>query len=1029
MRFISRSIVLISAVTILSGCSDSGSSSSSSLVSIEGWVGAQGFDNAQVVVNQIAESGQVSVSSNDVYLGLRKSTDSSGKFTADVASDETILFIARGQVADVDEDQDNLATTRQCQVANGCTVSDIHYSFGNYYPATTGYEWRSVVYTQEKGSKNNVNPITTLASAYGYEYLVETAYDDSVQAIANQAFTPFDVVLANSQVAGLFGLSDIIGVTPANLTKLNNYTDQKQIRYGALIAALQSLEFEYNQNKIPTDDDFMSVLVEQFVADKGQMFYQDAAGNARALVLAKLYTAAHENLTALASKVTNTEAKAAVNATINRLKTEASEASDKGVTAKTSAVPDDLSLLLSTTEISDISVGLEKTKLFVASLLEYQDTFWQEGYKTELDDYVDLLKTVGDKNKDNLNELVAEFALVQNYYLNIQNDSVNCSANCIADASEPELISLENRYDIRSYNETSKTLTLSGIGGNLTVSEKIADLNLYDSITESTSSQAIDVFITGTISLGDLVLNLEHDMDTDEESIDVPSSMRLYFTDAVTSIQSALNENLEVSGYEVIWGDFELYDDSVQADPTATTTSEIELEGSFRIFYRGVQDPQKEDPQNENTPNDSELRFNIEELVLTSTISDNIDDEVGSDGETTTVVITASASNASDYYPSKKFASFNGFFETDETLASETLNSLLSYQLGTENVQIGSRTVTVETADFINDKGTDIRYRFYPTEQVQDDYDSDGDGEYFETVDMHYLEECELDEIDNTVVTCGSKARIYEKRDRQNTLNELWKLGVIQSIDVSGRGTYWVDLPATKNTQGCYELDDLSAGGPATLSGTLLEPLVLGLDSVRFYAQVNLQDANGDSLPSTLLDMLVVAPTKDKYQIDAILSHNYSSTETDSSGLILGSGSYASILTMSYDTSFDFKDMGNISISKGGVDLTLEDGSAVTEDQDITAFLTQSYDSDSMNYKIVEAEDGSSERCVLSTDSRYTKDLASLEDSVFYLNYRDVLYGTAREENGVWVIRYLDGSWFIPATNTEGTKDKLATAP
>lgn len=1009
MRFISRSIVLISAVAILSACSDSGGSKNkSSLVSVEGWVGAQGFNNAQVVVNQIAESGQVSVSTADIYLGLRESTDGSGKFTATVAPDEAIMFIARGQVANVDKDLNNLATTRQCQVASGCLVAGTNYAFSSYYPATTGFEWRSVVYTQEKGSQNNVNPITTLASAFAYTYNVLTTYQSDIVR-ENDTFTPYDVVLANSQVANLFGLTDIIGLTPANLTKLNNFSDQKQIRYGALIVALQQLEFEYNQNNT-TSEDFITVLVEQFVQDEGQLFYQDAAGNARALVLTELYTAAHENLTALASKVTNTEAKTAVNAVINQLKAEASAAKDKDVTAKTAAKPDDLSVLLSATELAAISIGLEKTKLFVNSLLDYQHTFWQEGYKSEIDEYAALLKKVGDKNKDSLNALVAEFALIQDYY-------VNCSIGGQCNAQDnPDYPALEMRFTL-SYNEATKVLTLSGTGGELTVSQKLADLNINDSITEPTSSQAIDVFITGSMNLNGLVLNLEHKMDSTAENIDVPSSMRIYYTQKVSSIQAANNAGLKPSGYEVIWGDFELSDGSVQLDPAVAETTEIELEGSFRIFYRGVQDP-----QNTNKPNDSELRFNIEELVLTSTISDNIDDDAGSDTETTTVVITASASNAIDYYPAKKFASFNGFFESNDSLAVGSIPGLLTYSLGTETVQVGSRKVEAETADFINKNGVDIRYRFYPTEGVTDNFDIDGDGNYKEKVDMHYLEECVLNEINNTVELCGQKTRVFTKRDRQNTLNELWKLGVIQNITVPGRGSYMVDIPATKNSQGCYELNTLVEGNPLPLDGTLLEPMVLGLDTVRFYTEVNLKDANQVSLPRTLLDMTIVAPTKDKYRINASLSHNYTGSLTDDSGLILGSGTAASVLAVSYDTSSDFKNMGNISIAKGGVELSLNDVK-FSEDQDITGFLTQTYDPSTVHYKIIEGADGQPERCVLSLDGNYIKDPLAV-NSVYYLNYRDVLYGTARKENGIWIIRYLDGSWLIPGTAESGTDIK-----
>jgi hypothetical protein len=57
----------------------------------------------------------------------------------------------------------------------------------------------------------------------------------------------------------------------------------------------------------------------------------------------------------------------------------------------------------------------------------------------------------------------------------------------------------------------------------------------------------------------------------------------------------------------------------------------------------------------------------------------------------------------------------------------------------------------------------------------------------------------------------------------------------------------------------------------------------------------------------------------------------------------------------------------------------------------------------------------------LSTGSGYVKQPDDL-DQVFYLNYRDVVYGTARPEgeNNIWTIRYIDGSWLIPANKSTG---------
>lgn len=991
MRFFSKSVLFISAVSILSACSDSNNSSSSTS-NVEGWVGAQGFNNAQVVVSQVAESGQVAVNTNGIYLGLRESTDTASRYTAAVANDEALLFIARGQVADVDKNRDNLATLRQCQVHSGCAFGE-NYTFASYYPVTTGFEWRAIAYTVNDGSRNNVNPITTLAAAYAYQYDVLNFPEDGVLA-QNKTFTAYDIVLANSQVSKLLGISDIIGDVPANLTKLNNFNSnttevQNQIRYGALIAAIQQLELTYNLTSLPTDDGFVSALAKEFAEDAGQFYYHTPV-SARLLVMQDLYQTARNNLSLVLPSITNVQGKAAATQVVANFDEQLVEIATKADDSKTAAAADELAQLLTASEIAEFDLGLEKTKLFVTSLLDYQQTFWQPGYKSELDAYLAFLKTIGDEHKPNLNALVAEFANIQNYYV-----------TCIIGADCAAFADLEARKS--GYDSATKVLTLDA--GKVTVSQKIADINTQDNITDPTSSHAMDIFITGLLEKNNLVLTLEHDLDANEEKIDVPSSMRIYYTQEVTEV----SPNLEITGYELIWGKFQLYD-ATKIDGAAET----ELSGAFRIFYRGVRDP-----QNTNAPNDSELRFNIEDWVLSSTISDQVDDDAGDDREVASVVVTASTSNPSDYYPSSKLASFNGFFVgNDQHVIGDIEPALLTYQMGQEDVPFGNTEITVQTIDFINSLDKDVRYRFYPDEIVKDELDSDGDGDVKELVDMHRIEECELDETAGTVVSCGPKTKVFEKGNLQNTINDLWELSVFQKVTVAGRGTYFVDFPVDTDANGCKVLTTLQEG-PVPFDGRLLEQQVLGLDSVRMFTEISLEDSALVDLPKTLLDVTVVAPTQSKYRISAALSHNYTGTTSDTSGIILGTGNNVSVLAVSYDTSADFEDAGNLSIAKGGVTLSLGDGSVVSEDQDITAFLSQTYDPASVHYKIIEDEDGQADRCVLSTGSNYEKNPADL-DQVFYLNYRDVVYGVARPENGIWTIRYIDGSWLIPSNGTVG---------
>lgn len=63
-----------------------------------------------------------------------------------------------------------------------------------------------------------------------------------------------------------------------------------------------------------------------------------------------------------------------------------------------------------------------------------------------------------------------------------------------------------------------------------------------------------------------------------------------------------------------------------------------------------------------------------------------------------------------------------------------------------------------------------------------------------------------------------------------------------------------------------------------------------------------------------------------------------------------------------------------------------------------------------MPYRYVENDEGSYERCVLANQAEF-ETTTKLEDMQFSLNFRDTVYGHVRNENGVWVVRYIDGTF------------------
>ena len=125
-------------------------------------------------------------------------------------------------------------------------------------------------------------------------------------------------------------------------------------------------------------------------------------------------------------------------------------------------------------------------------------------------------------------------------------------------------------------------------------------------IRDRTSSQGIDVVILGSLKVNDLTLELDDLLDDNDDIVSSPS-LRVFYDESVSVLQDPLSQP-EVA-YQIRWSRFALYD---AAD--IGSDSETELTGTFRLSYIGVLDPE----------GSGERRFNIEEVVLNSRISDAV---------------------------------------------------------------------------------------------------------------------------------------------------------------------------------------------------------------------------------------------------------------------------------------------------------------------------------------------------------------------------------------------------------------------
>ncbi|MBM95304.1 MAG: hypothetical protein CMI09_05595 [Oceanospirillaceae bacterium] len=963
------SLAGIALAVSLAGCSNGSSSSNPSTVNVEVQIGQEDARDASVWSIGITNGGQPNRNDLDRFIRSEVELDDNDNAEATVvaSTERPHMFMLVPRVAQPEINEE--ATTRLCQWVSGCTVDGTSVAFAERYEQQSGWHWQSVAHDVASGERIRVTPLTHLAAQLAYErqYVESTTSWD-----VTGYYSGYSVEQSISQVSRLFGINNIQGSEPQDLTLIDRTgggqaTAMDRIRYGALLAAWQNLQLAY-------DGDFDSLadaVAADLVNNDGQLIQK---GGTQALALATLFQAARDNLAALS--VENTTIKMYVDGVVSDFDSEIAALVDDTLTSVT---PAPLAELFSSSDLEDYELGLKRTKAFVEVLRNYEDTFFEDGYRDELNAYLDRVKAAGDNYEADLNKVVDAFIDTHELY-----------TRCFLDAGCPTNVDAYSEWltQIDSYNTNTAVLTLNN--GAITVSQEVADVNKTDSDDDPTESNAIDIKITGTYTSGDLTFKVNHTFVNDDEDEDITETagVRVYFTTPVS--QLADNATNEILGYELRWPDFQMYDAN-----NLSTADELEFDGEFNLFFRGVRDPQDDS---------SELRFNIDTVTLDSRVSDQVSDDNDDDSDYNSLDIVASSAFADAFYPNKRFASFNGFFETntsDSFAKGSTATNLVGYVTGTETVN----GQVVQYLDVRVPLGDSYRYRVYPTEQRVDDSDTDSDGDDEEILTIHDTETCELTGNDSdgwSVSTCEPQVRLLGESDFTDYINALWRAGTLSRIEIPGRGFYFVEWPATADDQGCYALDTLPDQLSA-LDGELYLPYVLGLNSLRFMTEIII-----DGQPDTLLDARLIAPTTEGYEVTAALSHDYSSTS--SSFPITGGGNSEDTITLNYAANADLVTTGSLVVFKDGVSLTLDENETETVDSELELHLRESTNADPLPYRFIINEDGNYERCVTANVAEWDQE-RNLDTAVLHLNFRDVVYGRIQKEKGQWIIRYIDGIW------------------
>ena len=248
-------------------------------------------------------------------------------------------------------------------------------------------------------------------------------------------------------------------------------------------------------------------------------------------------------------------------------------------------------------------------------------------------------------------------------------------------------------------------------------------------------------------------------------------------------------------------------------------------------------------------------------------------------------------------------------------------------------------------------------------------------------------------------------------------VKELWRIepDIVRAVNVRGEGVYYADLP-TVEVDGNKQLIDFSVA-PVRHTGTMQAPAMLGIDNLRLQIRPQLISSdNTKKLAEVAIDLNLIRPTKASINVGLFVAYNPVQILNTDDGLpIVASGDDVESYYIAYKTDQDGNEIGNLIINWYGAQLVDGgDGSQYLQDYDSANPAAKedflfNIGSD-VSYGAKDSAGGHT-RCGL-----VNPDLSSEREceGVAYLTFRGFVTGTVREErDGVYVARYIDGSWQV----------------
>jgi hypothetical protein len=1033
--------------------------------------------NGKLAVDEV--SGELS--------GVRAVTDARGRFALGLNSENpaAVIMFARGNLSDEEQSLIQCKSPLGCFVKQGEGDEIEEVSFGESYRPDYYYDyvindnqdsdpdtddayvvlnstlWSSALEFVALGQFININPITDMAGAFGYSSYIndgQTGVCDVNECAANQQapgfFSKYGIVKANTQMADLLGLTDIVSKEPANLAALDtisaaNATSLKEsIRYGALIAALQQIQLAYDNALANKDDQrFRRKLNEEFAQNIGQL-YQKAAPIDQVLTMESWYTAARDLLQAADDhfKGLNKTIPVEVALVISDFDQQIAAFAEGELTIAESAIPEELS--------SAYANEITYTKAMLNHLTKVADEFSNPEYRNRAKQYQQQIDTMGQDASPAINALTTSMLDLYGYYL-----------SCTRATCDP----VNQWHDkFSSYDAASKVLTLKYSeeeGDQLVVSQRIVDLITNDDITEPEESRAIDFIVNGIVKLDNLTVITDFsDKGIGEASMRVSYEedvAELLADDSLRSLNPSMpaqeaNGPIYPAAYEFSFSSLEVQYSNPDNQLNQT------LQGAYSWLLRGVNDVTERDAEGKlNGPK----RYNLEVLTIVANLEGHDFDSSEESKLTDNVVLSISGNsfNARNYYPDTVFPEWTNYFvprkgkEVGTSSAGPILTtSIIDYdfpQIDEDGAPVdgsilegkvqSGKNQTVKMLKFDYLYAGSVAFVVYPQRedgrylgmicQVPTEYE-----EYFvTTVENDIIGNITFkDEAgnENNIFTCSNSAFYEGEADVNAFVNLIWDANqgelenwngtgeeLVKIVDVPGEGVYFSDLVTINGDQDLAEF----ASAETQFMGKMFAPHTLGIDNIRLQVRPQLiNQEQTENLADVALDMNLIRRASNVIDVGLFIAYNPEQILNTESGLpYIAAGDNTESYYISYKTTDTGDETGSFIFNWHGAQL-IDGVAAESPAGTFTDKVLQDYDpsnsaaEDNFLFNLgsdVAYDQGEATptdvRCGIFSRGE-PSDVSC--DAIAYLTFRGFVTGSIREERpGVFVARFLDGSWQI----------------